>query len=173
MPRNVHAPDETLRTLAASFFTATAVHGSRRMRIDDLDWDAVSAAVRARMNDLMLSQRAVADAAGISEITLRHVLRRTQDAFERDTLVQLSRALGWGREGLLRIGKGEDPADVEVAAARTGQDHDTVELLLGINEQVEATAHVLETVRQEVADINRRLSAVEQVGPGGARGNGR
>lgn len=89
--------------------------------MSDVDWKRVADAIRNRMDVLYLTQSAMQERAKVSPVTLRKLLRPEWAAAEpprRETMVGVSSALGWGPNGLWRIGEGEDAAVVEADVER-------------------------------------------------------
>lgn len=89
----------------------------------DQDWEAVAAAIRARLEDQGLTMTDLASRSGVSLTTVRelvHVLntRRRQPR----TLVSLSTALGWPADHLGAVLRGkptvEPPAEDDLTAIR-------------------------------------------------------
>ena len=158
--RHMRTPTDTLRTLAASVDTAITLLGSRRMHIDDLDWQLVAAAVRERMDTLLLSQAALADAADVSPITLRHLRNATQESYRRDSLIKVSTALGLGADGLARIGRGTATLEqVMQHAAENDLDVDAIELLLGIRDRVNDVGDKVTELEERLADVERAVGS--------------
>lgn len=121
--------------------------------VTDIDWDLVAPAVRRRMDQLALTQTALSELTGVSALTIRRLLglsRREADAdgFRRDTLVKVSTALGWGSDGLVRIGRGEDP-DVVEADAAMGDQSDVAEMLRAMQAQLDRIEAELSRRRED------------------------
>lgn len=72
-------------------------------------WEAVAAAVQRRMDDLSLTQKALAMRAGVAENTIRKLLSGEEGNYRRVTLASVSNALDWPGDTLQRISEGEDP----------------------------------------------------------------
>ena len=66
-------------------------------------WADVSKAVNARMAARGLSQRELAERSGVSPATLRKIQHGGEQARNRSTLANISRALGWPEEYLWRV----------------------------------------------------------------------
>jgi hypothetical protein len=58
-------------------------------------------------------------------------------------LVKVSSALGWGANGLVRIGQGEEPDAVEADVAQSGDDSDLLAALRRIEDELSAVRRQL------------------------------
>lgn len=72
-------------------------------------WHVVGAAIRARREELGLSQKAAAEAGGLSEPTWSTIERSASDSYRRQTVVGVCRALGWTLDSIDRLLAGEEP----------------------------------------------------------------
>jgi len=102
------------------------------------NWRAVASAINARMVELPMTQRELADRSGVSVATLRELQHATAARKRSDrTLAAVSDALGWP-EGYLKavlnsgappargVGKGAASDDLSVVLARLDQLHGEV-----------------------------------------------
>lgn len=72
-------------------------------------WRTVAALVRARIEEMGVSLREFERRAGVSDTTLRAVLRG-RPLVRADKRAQLARGLGWTHDSIDRILRGEAPA---------------------------------------------------------------
>ena len=78
------------------------------------DWDAVAAAIRARLVELDLTQADLAARAGVALMTVRELQHNlTPRRRNPRTLAAVSEALGWPADQLARILGGEPVQDVD------------------------------------------------------------
>jgi transcriptional regulator with XRE-family HTH domain len=111
-------------------------------------WADVAAIVNDRMTIRGLSQRELAERSGLSLVTLRKIQHGVDQARNRSTLAGLSRALGFPEDHLWRVAM-EGRAAAEQAGDETG------------------------ALRREVADLQRRVAAIEsRLTMGGTAPNG-
>lgn len=75
------------------------------------DWDAVGAAIRARMVEIDMTQADLAARAGVAMMTVRELQQnlKTRRRSPR-TMAAVSEALGWPADQLARILDGHQPA---------------------------------------------------------------
>jgi len=99
-------------------------------------WADVSKAVNARMAARGLSQRELAERSGVSPATLRKIQHGDEQARNRSTLANISRALGWPEDHLWRVSS--DGLD----AARLPDDDPA-------------------SLRRELDELQRRVVAIE------------
>jgi transcriptional regulator with XRE-family HTH domain len=99
-------------------------------------WTDVAAIVNDRMAARGLSQRELAERSGLSPATLRKIQHGDEQARNRSTLAGLSRALGLPEDHLWRVAM-----DGRAAAEQDGDETGTL--------------------RREVADLQRRVAAIE------------
>ena len=98
-------------------------------------WDDVATVVNKRMAGRGLSQRELAERSGLSPATLRKIQHGEDQERNRSTLAGLSRALGLPEDHLWRVAM-EGMAAAEADGDESG-------------------------VRREIADLQRRVSAIE------------
>lgn len=80
--------------------------------MSDNDWERIGELVTRRMEELSVRQAEVAQRAGLSDATVRHLMRGTpRGAPDSVTLRRLSVALGWTPESLVDAVLGGDVAD--------------------------------------------------------------
>ena len=115
---------------------------------DGVDWHRVADAIQTRMDEKLLSQARLAEIAGVSPVTLRNLVHGRETAYRHETLVKVSTALGWGVDGLVRIGQGANRKDVERAEAARAGDTDVTATLLELRDQYD------EIIRR-LADLER------------------
>jgi transcriptional regulator with XRE-family HTH domain len=99
-------------------------------------WADVAKAVNDRMAELVITQQELAERSGVSPATLRKIQAGDEQKRTRSTLANVSRALGFADDHLWRVSRGER----SVAAAPNGD---------------------LSALRSEVADLARRMDALE------------
>ena len=99
-------------------------------------WADVADAVNDRMAAQGLSQRELAERSGVSPATLRKIQHGDEQARNRSTLANISRALGWPEDHLWRVSS--DGLD-----AASPPDDDPANL------------------RRELAELQRRVGAIE------------
>jgi transcriptional regulator with XRE-family HTH domain len=113
------------------------------------DWDAVGAAIRARLDEIDMTQVDLASRAGVALMTVRE-LQHNLKARRRNprTLAAISEALGWPADHLARILDGrevrpaddDDPVLTELDAVKADllaivQRLDAIEHRLGIGDE--------------------------------------
>lgn len=110
------------------------------------DWEAVAAAIRARLVEIDMTQADLAARAGVALMTVRELQHNLQPRRRNPrTLAAVSEALGWSAEQLARILEGEPAADVDA------------------DDPVLAE---FDAVREDLNAIVRRLDAIERrLGP--------
>ncbi|TWP51478.1 XRE family transcriptional regulator [Lentzea tibetensis] len=111
------------------------------------DWEAVAAAINARMSDLGLMQLQLAERSGVSVAALRLLQKAKSPNAKARTLSSVSEALDWPRDHL--------------AAVRDGQ----VQVTAGSTRQGETLPSLAELVRT-VSDLQSRVEALEQADRG-------
>jgi transcriptional regulator with XRE-family HTH domain len=99
-------------------------------------WADVAKIVNDRMAARGISQRELAERSGVSTATLRKIQQGQEQTRTRSTLASISRALGFPEDHLWRV------ASAGMAAA-------------------EAPGDDPEALRREVADLRRRVGAIE------------
>jgi transcriptional regulator with XRE-family HTH domain len=100
-------------------------------------WADVATVVNDRMTARGLSQRELAERSGLSPATLRKIQHGEDQARNRSTLAGLSRALGFPEDHLWRVA------------------------MEGLN--ATGTADETGTLTREVADLQRRVAAIESL----------
>jgi transcriptional regulator with XRE-family HTH domain len=75
------------------------------------DWTAVGAAVRARREELGLTQVELATAANVSDSTVRVLETARRTTYRRGNLRAIARALRWPDDAIDRIRAGRPPAE--------------------------------------------------------------
>lgn len=80
------------------------------------DWAQVGQRVKARRQELRMTQLALATAAGTSESTIR-VLESARRVPATPALRAISQALGWTPDSIERLAAGDEPAEPEPGAA--------------------------------------------------------
>lgn len=106
------------------------------------DWDAVAAAIRARMAEIDLTQADLAARAGVALMTVRELQHNLQPRRRNPrTLAAVSEALGWPGDQLARVLEGQPPLDVD---------------------QGDPVLAELDAVRAELTAVFRRLDAIER-----------
>lgn len=76
-------------------------------------WERVAAAINARMAELPVSQKELADEAGVSVATIRKLQNATQGRYQRHVMARIAGALRWRPDGIERLLRGEDPGHGE------------------------------------------------------------
>jgi transcriptional regulator with XRE-family HTH domain len=103
------------------------------------DWQAVAAAVNTRLAERSMTQKALADASGVSVATLRKLQKAEPGDRGRPVLVALSVALGWAPYHLEAVSDGGPaPADPSTDLRQT-----------------------VAEMRADLDDVGRRLSTLE------------
>jgi hypothetical protein len=102
------------------------------------------------MRELHVSQRRLAGIADVSPITIRALQHGIHRSYRTMPLVKLSGALGWGPDGIIRIGRGADPAAIEAEVEA--------------DDRIDVVALVVE-IREQLDSIGERLSRLEQQQP--------
>lgn len=78
------------------------------------DWEAVAAAIRARLDELDMTQAELAQRAGVAQETVRELRNNLQPRRRNPrTLAAVSEALDWPQDHLATVLRGEEPADGE------------------------------------------------------------
>lgn len=120
------------------------------------DWSAVAKAINARMSDLDLRQKDVAERSGVSVAIIREL---SQDRIQRQrnprTLEALSLALGWHPQHLTAVLNGEDPPLRSASATQT-LSQDRVVVLL------DAILRELRGLRAQMTALNRRMDHADR-----------
>lgn len=110
-------------------------------------WKRVAERVRVRRDDeLGLSQEQLAAKADIGTATIRKIETAAQDRYNRSTLRQLTRALGWTPDSIDRILEGQDPEPA-------GEDAPPA------SEEMARLRNELQALRDEVAEMKSRQSS--------------
>jgi transcriptional regulator with XRE-family HTH domain len=105
------------------------------------DWQAVADAINTRLAERGMTQKALAEASGVSVATLRKLQKAEQADRGKPVLMALSVALGWA-PGHLQVLSGGEPAPADPTA--------------DLRAQVEA-------IRADLDDFRDRLARVEGV----------
>lgn len=119
--------------------------------LDDINWTRVGEAIKRRMRELRVSQRHLAGLADVSPITIRALQRGVDRSYRTLPLVKLSAALGWGPDGIIRIGRGADPAAIE-AEVEAEDRIDVVGLVVDIREQLASIGDRLSRLEDQQSD---------------------
>jgi transcriptional regulator with XRE-family HTH domain len=78
------------------------------------DWDAVAAAIRARMAEIDMTQAELAARAGVALMTVRELQHNlTPRRRSPRTLAAISEALGWPADQISRLVGGEPAVDMD------------------------------------------------------------
>lgn len=106
------------------------------------DWDAVAAAIQARLEELGMTQQELASRAGVALMTVRELQHNLKPRKRSPrTLAAVSTALGWPEGHLAEVLNGGTPEDPDAA------DPVLVEL---------------QTLNQRLNSITARLDAIER-----------
>jgi transcriptional regulator with XRE-family HTH domain len=106
------------------------------------NWDAVAAAIRARLVEIDMTQAQLAARAGVALMTVRELQHNLKPRRRNPrTLAAVSQALGWAPDRLARVVDGDQPAP-------------------GTTEN--AVLAALEAVQAELRAMARRLDKIEQ-----------
>ena len=106
------------------------------------DWDAVAAAIRARMAEIDMTQADLAARAGVALMTVRELQNNLQPRRRNPrTLSAVSEALGWPGDQLARILEGQPATDVD---------------------QDDPVLAELEAIKEDLNAVFRRLDAIER-----------
>jgi transcriptional regulator with XRE-family HTH domain len=118
-------------------------------------WAAVGAAIRERMAELVppMSQADLVRASGVSDPTVRDLMRGAAGSRRGETLWKVSIALGWERDRIHRIVAGDDePAPAGPATTSEAS-------------PLARMAAEVEELRRTIAILESRLAALEQADP--------
>lgn len=120
-------------------------------------WDKKRAAryLKARREQLRLSQEELAVRARISRSTVLNIENMHKESYRRDNLRDLSVALGWTPDSLHVVGEGGEPEEAEGGVNASGP---LGEILQGLNELRDG----IDTLKQMYGDQEIRLHQVEQ-----------
>jgi transcriptional regulator with XRE-family HTH domain len=106
------------------------------------DWDAVAAAIRARMSDLEMTQSELSQRAGVALMTVRELQHNLQSRRRNPrTLAAVSEALGWPPDQLTAILGGAEPEDPDAGDPVLGE---------------------LDEIKDQLTTITARLDAIER-----------
>lgn len=105
------------------------------------NWTDVAKVVNERMGERGITQQELAERSGVSTATLRKIQGGDEQKRTRSTLASISRALGLGDDYLWRVSRGE---------------------------ALDASDGDLSTLRAQVADLARRVEALESSSPAAA-----
>ncbi|MBN9100521.1 MAG: XRE family transcriptional regulator [Pseudonocardia sp.] len=106
------------------------------------DWDAVAAAIRARLVEIDMTQADLAARAGVALMTVRELQHNLQPRRRNPrTLAAVSEALGWPGDQLARILEGQPAVDVD---------------------KDDPVLAELDAVKEDLTAIYRRLDAIER-----------
>jgi transcriptional regulator with XRE-family HTH domain len=106
------------------------------------DWEAVSAAIRARMADLDMTQAELSQRAGVALMTVRELQNNLKPRRRSPrTMAAVSEALGWPPEHLTAILAGDDPEDPDAGDPVLAE---------------------LDEIKDQLSTINARLDAIER-----------
>jgi hypothetical protein len=113
------------------------------------DWDAVAAAINARMRELRMTQMEVAAKSSVSIATIRELQHNTAPRRRNPrTLAAISTALRWPSDHLERVGRG-DATGEDVGPAPSA-------------EFVQVMAH-LDAIQDQLHSMSQRVDHLEQV----------
>lgn len=103
-------------------------------------WALVAVFVITAMQEKAWSQADLVRASGVSEFTVRKILKATPGNYRPDRLAKLSTALGWSGDSIQRILDGEEPVqarptDVEGRLDRLEEEVETMRELIDIIER--------------------------------------
>lgn len=114
------------------------------------DWQAVSAAIKARLEELDMTQAELSHRAGVALETVRelqHNLRPRRRSPR--TLSAVSEALGWPSDHLALVADGQNPEDPDAG---------------------DPVLSELDKINETLTDVTARLDAIErQLARGGER----
>lgn len=106
------------------------------------DWDAVAAAMRARLAELDMTQAELVQRSRLAPMTIRELLSNAaQRRRSAQTLSAVSDALGWPTDYLRAIADGRDPGDPDAGDPVLTELHE---------------------LRESVSSISTRLDAIER-----------
>jgi transcriptional regulator with XRE-family HTH domain len=106
------------------------------------DWDAVAAAIRARLVEIDMTQADLAARAGVALMTVRELQHNLQPRRRNPrTLAAVSEALGWPADQLARIVEGQQTVDAD---------------------KDDPVLAELDAVKADLTAIYRRLDAIER-----------
>lgn len=103
-------------------------------------WDAVGMALRQRMAALALTQAELAKQSGVSDFTLRKIMRGDEGNYRPALLAKIATALGWTPSSIDDILAGGEPSLPEPAP-----------------DSIEARLTAIETVLRELREAVRLL----------------
>jgi transcriptional regulator with XRE-family HTH domain len=79
--------------------------------MDDGAWKRVGVRVRSRREELGLTQERFAAQASVGTATVRLIESAGRETYNRSTIVNVARALGWTPDSIDRILKGGEPEE--------------------------------------------------------------
>jgi transcriptional regulator with XRE-family HTH domain len=121
--------------------TSEPKSAAREVRVAK-DWDAVAAAIRARLVEIDMTQADLAARAGVALMTVRELQHNLQPRRRNPrTLAAVSEALGWPGDQLARILEGQSAVDVD---------------------KDDPVLAELDAVKEDLTAIYRRLDAIER-----------
>lgn len=110
------------------------------------DWDAVSAAIKARLDELDMTQAELAQRAGVALMTVRELQHNLKPRRRNPrTLAAVSEALGWPSEHLSEILRGQQPEDPDA-------DDPVLTELHRISHEITAITRRLDAIEHQLAD---------------------
>lgn len=96
-------------------------------------WVDVGEAIRARMTSLAMSQADLVRESGVSDFTVRKLMRGEAGSYRPDRLAKVATALRWQTDAIDRILGGEQPVDargdLDLATRLDGLESQMAELL--------------------------------------------
>lgn len=108
-------------------------------------WGAVAEAIRARMDELRVTQVDLAAKSGIGLSTVQELTTGVVRRRQARTLAPISEALGWPTDHILRLSRGEASQDQPMPQGKDG----------------DGALAELHALRQEMERIKERLAALE------------
>lgn len=117
----------------------------------DERWTAVAEHVAEAMTAQAMSQAELVRRSGVSEWTVRKVMRGTPGSHRPDRLRKIARALGWSADSIERVLDGGEPLVLEAAT-----DSDViVELRRQVVDSAEVAEQALEVAKAALAEAGR------------------
>lgn len=108
------------------------------------DWDAVAAAITARLTDTRMTQMEVASRAQVSLTTLRELQHNLNPRRRRpQTLAAVSEALGWPSDYLVQVLRGGHPK-------------------LHPNERADPVLQAVDELEGQLRELRTRVEKIEQ-----------
>lgn len=129
-------------------------------------WQAVGDAIRERMNVLGLSQAELVKGSGVSDFTIRKLMRGEPGNYRADRLAKIERALDWPGSSFDDILAGDSIGTTirkQLLERRDSEARRVQELLdIGPDDRTDAEEALLERLDHEAQITNRLLAVLDR-----------